>query len=337
MHFAFSDQQTEFRDTVRQVLAKECTPDDLRAAFEHPSPRTPRWDILVELGVVGTHRPRGPWRTRSGAARSRPPPRGGRSGLPARAVTRDHWGRCTVARRPGAVGRFRRGHRGWLLVGRHRRGGSDCHRRRRGTELLRSLARRAGGHCRGRRGRPPGPVHVGRRRPRAPRGRRRGGDRALRAFSGPHPQDGDPPLDPHRRNPRSGRPGRGRRARSHIRPSRRGHRCRAHRPGRPDDLHGGELRQGTPPVRPAHRELPGGQASSGRSPGRVWSSPVPWSTAPPGPSTGRSRDRHREPRRPAPRPRQRPSPPMPPPKRPGCPSRSTGPSGTPGSATSIST
>ncbi len=52
MHFAFSDQQTEFRDTVRQVLAKECTPDDLRAAFEHPSPRTPRWDILVELGVA---------------------------------------------------------------------------------------------------------------------------------------------------------------------------------------------------------------------------------------------------------------------------------------------
>ncbi len=52
MHFAFSDQQTEFRDTVRQVLANECTTDALRAAFEHPAARTPRWDVLVELGVV---------------------------------------------------------------------------------------------------------------------------------------------------------------------------------------------------------------------------------------------------------------------------------------------
>ncbi len=52
MHFAFSDQQTAFRDTVRQVLAKECTSDDLRAAFESPSGRTARWDVLAELGVV---------------------------------------------------------------------------------------------------------------------------------------------------------------------------------------------------------------------------------------------------------------------------------------------
>ena len=53
MHFAFSDQQTEFRDTVHQVLTKECTTDDLRAAFEHPSAHTPRWDVLADLGVVG--------------------------------------------------------------------------------------------------------------------------------------------------------------------------------------------------------------------------------------------------------------------------------------------
>jgi alkylation response protein AidB-like acyl-CoA dehydrogenase len=52
VHFAFSDQQTEFRDTVRQVLAKECTTDDLRAAFAHPSAHSPRWDVLAELGVV---------------------------------------------------------------------------------------------------------------------------------------------------------------------------------------------------------------------------------------------------------------------------------------------
>src|ERR1019366_5245613 len=53
MHFAFSDQQLEFRDAVRQVLAKECTTDDLRAAVDAPSARTPRWATLAELGVVG--------------------------------------------------------------------------------------------------------------------------------------------------------------------------------------------------------------------------------------------------------------------------------------------
>ena len=36
MHFAFTDQQLEFRDAVRQVLAKECTTDDVRAAYDVP-------------------------------------------------------------------------------------------------------------------------------------------------------------------------------------------------------------------------------------------------------------------------------------------------------------
>jgi alkylation response protein AidB-like acyl-CoA dehydrogenase len=53
MHFAFTDQQTEFRDTVRQILIKECTPDDLRAAFGAPAARGPRWSLLAEIGVVG--------------------------------------------------------------------------------------------------------------------------------------------------------------------------------------------------------------------------------------------------------------------------------------------
>jgi alkylation response protein AidB-like acyl-CoA dehydrogenase len=53
MHFAFSEQQTEFRDAVRQVLAKECTTEHLRAAFDHPEVRGDRWDTLTELGVVG--------------------------------------------------------------------------------------------------------------------------------------------------------------------------------------------------------------------------------------------------------------------------------------------
>jgi alkylation response protein AidB-like acyl-CoA dehydrogenase len=53
VHFAFSDQQTEFRDTVRQVLAKECTTGHLREAFARPTARGPRWGTLADLGVVG--------------------------------------------------------------------------------------------------------------------------------------------------------------------------------------------------------------------------------------------------------------------------------------------
>jgi alkylation response protein AidB-like acyl-CoA dehydrogenase len=59
MHFAFTEQQTEFRDAVRAVLAKECTTDDLRAAYAAPSARTPRWTTLADLGVVGLSTPAG--------------------------------------------------------------------------------------------------------------------------------------------------------------------------------------------------------------------------------------------------------------------------------------
>jgi alkylation response protein AidB-like acyl-CoA dehydrogenase len=53
VHFAFTEQQDEFREAVRQVLAKECTTDHLRAAFESPAARTARWATLAALGVVG--------------------------------------------------------------------------------------------------------------------------------------------------------------------------------------------------------------------------------------------------------------------------------------------
>jgi len=53
VRFAFTEQQLEFRDAVRQVLDKECTPADLRAAYDDPTPRTARWSTLAELGVVG--------------------------------------------------------------------------------------------------------------------------------------------------------------------------------------------------------------------------------------------------------------------------------------------
>ncbi len=53
MHFAFTDQQLEFRDAVRQVLARECTPDHVRAAYAAPTARSARWSVLADLGVVG--------------------------------------------------------------------------------------------------------------------------------------------------------------------------------------------------------------------------------------------------------------------------------------------
>src|ERR1700691_1777621 len=53
MRFSFTQQQVEFRDVVRQVLEKECTPDDLRKAYEDPEPRTSRWATLSDMGVVG--------------------------------------------------------------------------------------------------------------------------------------------------------------------------------------------------------------------------------------------------------------------------------------------
>ena len=62
MHFAFTAQQLEFRDAVRQVLAKECTPDDVRRAYDTPPDRTSRsarWTTLAELGVTGLTVPEG--------------------------------------------------------------------------------------------------------------------------------------------------------------------------------------------------------------------------------------------------------------------------------------
>jgi alkylation response protein AidB-like acyl-CoA dehydrogenase len=77
MQFSFTEQQTDFRDAVRQMLDRECTPADLRAVFDaavvpdggtgtapdgeaSPSPssvRTPRWKALADMGVVGLTAP----------------------------------------------------------------------------------------------------------------------------------------------------------------------------------------------------------------------------------------------------------------------------------------
>jgi alkylation response protein AidB-like acyl-CoA dehydrogenase len=53
MHFAFTDQQLEFKAAVRQVLAKECTTDEVRAAYDAPKALSPRWQTLADLGVTG--------------------------------------------------------------------------------------------------------------------------------------------------------------------------------------------------------------------------------------------------------------------------------------------
>ncbi len=59
MHFAFTSEQCQFGDAVHQVLSKECTPGDLRAAFASPSARSGRWATLAEMGVVGLCVPEG--------------------------------------------------------------------------------------------------------------------------------------------------------------------------------------------------------------------------------------------------------------------------------------
>jgi alkylation response protein AidB-like acyl-CoA dehydrogenase len=58
MHFAFTEDQLLFRDTVRDFLANECRPEQVRAAWENDLGRIPSvWDKLAEMGVVGLTAP----------------------------------------------------------------------------------------------------------------------------------------------------------------------------------------------------------------------------------------------------------------------------------------
>jgi alkylation response protein AidB-like acyl-CoA dehydrogenase len=59
VRFALTPEQTEFREAVRSVLAKECTPADVRAAYDDPGWRTGRWTTLAGLGVTGLCVPEG--------------------------------------------------------------------------------------------------------------------------------------------------------------------------------------------------------------------------------------------------------------------------------------
>ncbi len=56
MHFGFDDDQIAFRDAVRDLLDKECTPATVRAAWDAPAGDLDRgvWDRLSEMGVLAT-------------------------------------------------------------------------------------------------------------------------------------------------------------------------------------------------------------------------------------------------------------------------------------------
>ena len=52
MRFAFNDDQLALFEAVRQVLDRECTPADLRAAAVSGASER-RWEVLAELGALG--------------------------------------------------------------------------------------------------------------------------------------------------------------------------------------------------------------------------------------------------------------------------------------------
>jgi alkylation response protein AidB-like acyl-CoA dehydrogenase len=55
MNFSLTDDQVAFRDAVRDLLAKECAPAVVRAAWEAPAGQLDRgvWDALDGMGVLG--------------------------------------------------------------------------------------------------------------------------------------------------------------------------------------------------------------------------------------------------------------------------------------------
>lgn len=54
MRFSFSDEQLALRDATRDLLANECAPADVRAAWTNASGRVPGlWEQLTNMGVVG--------------------------------------------------------------------------------------------------------------------------------------------------------------------------------------------------------------------------------------------------------------------------------------------
>ena len=53
MHFAFTDEQVAFRDVVRDLLEKECSPAHVRDAWTNETGRIPGlWEKLADMGVI---------------------------------------------------------------------------------------------------------------------------------------------------------------------------------------------------------------------------------------------------------------------------------------------
>ncbi len=57
MRFAFTDEQLELRDAVRDFLEKECPPRVVREAWTNAHGRSGLWEKLGELGVLGVLAP----------------------------------------------------------------------------------------------------------------------------------------------------------------------------------------------------------------------------------------------------------------------------------------
>ncbi len=59
MDFSFTADQRLFQDAVRDLLANECLPDEVRAAWESDGPgrSDARWVALAEMGVLGLTTP----------------------------------------------------------------------------------------------------------------------------------------------------------------------------------------------------------------------------------------------------------------------------------------
>ena len=54
MDFRHQEDPLLFQETVRDFLAKECTPEAVRATWEAPAGRSPElWKKLAEVGVTG--------------------------------------------------------------------------------------------------------------------------------------------------------------------------------------------------------------------------------------------------------------------------------------------
>jgi len=58
MRFAFTEDQIEFRDAVRDLLANECPPSVVRLAWDNADGRSgAAWTALAEMGVLGAGAP----------------------------------------------------------------------------------------------------------------------------------------------------------------------------------------------------------------------------------------------------------------------------------------